>query len=466
MSNIFLQELTEIVGPENILLKEEEMEPLLKERRGLYTGSCLAVILPGSTEEVSGVVKLCNQHTIPFTPQSGNTGLCGGAIPSGGILVNLGRMNTIRNIDPLNATLTAEAGCVLASLQDAARQQDLLFTLSSPSENECQIGGNVSTNLGGINVLRYGNTRDLVLGLEVVLPSGDIWHGLRGLRKDNAGYDLKHLFIGAEGTLGIVTAVTLKLYPYPRVQQTAMVATSSLAELMDAFVSVRQHFADNLCGFEIISRIAMEVVCECGKNTEEPFDSTYPWYGLIELNSTDPDLDLLGPLQKLLEESPFDFRIADGEEEAKELWSLREQISDAQKKKGASIKHDVSLPLNRLVDFIGEATELVKQRIPGVLVCCFGHAGDGNVHFNLTQPADMDGALFLDLWAEINMIVHDVVHRMDGSIAAEHGVGQLKRDELLRYKEPVELEMMRTIKRAFDPGNLSNPGKVIDTQTG
>jgi len=461
MSNVFLQELTEIVGPKNILLTEEEMEPLLKERRGLYTGTCLAVIQPGSTEEISRVVKLCNRHTITFTPQSGNTGLCGGAIPSGGILINLAKMNTIRNIDPLNATLTAESGCVLASLQDAAKQQDLLFTLSSPSENECQIGGNVSTNLGGINVLRYGNTRDLVLGLEVVLPSGEIWHGLRGLRKDNAGYNLKHLFIGAEGTLGIVTAVTLKLYPYPRVQQTAMVATASLAELMDAFVSVRNHFADNLCGFEIISQTAMEVVCECGKDAEEPFDSPFPWYGLIELNSTDPDLDLLGPLTKLLQSS-YTFRIADTEEEAQKLWSLREQISDAQKKKGASIKHDVSLPLNRLVDFIAEASELVKQRIPGVLVCCFGHAGDGNVHFNLTQPAEMDGALFLDLWAEVNKIVHDVVHRMDGSIAAEHGVGQLKKDELTRYKEPVELEMMRTIKRAFDPENLCNPGKVID----
>lgn len=463
MNNTFLEDITEIVGQENILLQDEEMEPLLKERRGLYRGSCLAVILPGSTSEVSGVVKLCNRHNIAFTPQSGNTGLCGGAVPVGGILINLRRMNAIRKIDPLNATLTAEAGCILAGLQGAARQQELLFTLSSPSENECQIGGNVSTNLGGINVLRYGNTRDLVLGLEVVLPSGDIWHGLRGLRKDNAGYDLKHLFIGAEGTLGIVTAVTLKLYPYPRVEQTAMVATSDLAELMDAFVTVRKQFADYLCGFEIISRTAMEVVCECGENAGEPFDSSYPWYGLLELNSTDPDLDLLGPLKKLLEESPFDFRVAESEEEAKKLWSLREQISDAQKKKGASIKHDVSLPLNRLVDFINEATELVKQRIPGVLVCCFGHAGDGNVHFNLTQPADMDGTVFLGLWAEINMIVHDVVHRMEGSIAAEHGVGQLKKDELKRYKDPVELEMMRTIKKAFDPGNLSNPGKVIDT---
>ena len=466
MSDVFIQELVEIVGPENILLKKEDMEPLLKERRGLYTGSCLAVVRPGTTEEVSTVIKLCNQHTIAFTPQSGNTGLCGGAIPSGGILINLERMNSIRNIDPINATLTAESGCILASLQDAARQHGLLFSLSSPSENECRIGGNVSTNLGGINVLRYGNTRDLVLGLEVVLPSGDIWHGLRGLRKDNAGYNLKHLFIGAEGTLGIVTAVTLKLYPYPRVEQTAMLATESLSELMDAFVSVRNRFADNLCGFEIISGIAMEVACECGQNVEEPFDSHFPWYGLIELNSTDPDLDLLGPLKKLLDDTPFEFRIAEGEEEAKKLWSLREQISDAQKKKGASIKHDVSLPLNRLVDFIAEATELVKQRIPGVLVCCFGHAGDGNVHFNLTQPADMDGAVFLDLWAEINKIVHDVVHRMDGSIAAEHGVGQLKKDELTRYKEPVELELMRTIKKALDPENLCNPGKVIDTNHG
>jgi FAD/FMN-containing dehydrogenase len=462
MSDVFLQEITKIVGPENVLLQKEEMAPLLKERRGLYTGSCLAVVLPGSTEEVAAVVKLCNRHSVSYTPQSGNTGLCGGAVPSGGILLNLGRMDIIRNIDPLNATLTAESGCILASLQEAAREEGLLFSLSSPSEKECRIGGNISTNLGGINVLRYGNTRDLVLGLEVVLPSGEIWHGLRGLRKDNAGYDLKHLFIGGEGTLGIVTAATLKLYPYPRVQQTAMVATASLAELMEAFASVRNHFAENLCGFEIISRVAMEVVCECGINTKEPFEQPYGWYGLVELNSTDPELDLLGPLEKLLECSSFAYRIAGTEEEANELWSLREQISDAQKKKGASIKHDVSLPLSRLVDFIGEATELVQQRIPGVLACCFGHAGDGNVHFNLTQPADMDGAVFLEMWGEVNKIVHDVVHRMDGSIAAEHGVGQLKREELLRYKDPIELEMMRTIKRAFDPLNLCNPGKVID----
>jgi FAD/FMN-containing dehydrogenase len=462
MSDNILRELAEIVGEDNVLVEGEQMESLLVERRGLYQGSCLAVILPASTKETAAVVELCSRESIAFTPQSGNTGLCGGAIPTDGILINLGRMNSIRNVDPLNATITAEAGCILADLQDAASKEGLLFTLSSPSEKECQIGGNVSTNLGGINVLRYGNTRDLVLGLEVILPSGKIWHGLQGLRKDNSSYSFKDLFIGAEGTLGIVTAVTLKLFPYPKIKQTALVATQNLNELMDAFAVVRNNFADNLCGFEIISRVAMEVVCEGGKDVEDPLDTPYPWYGLFELNSTDGTLDLRTSLKNVCENASFTYILAEDEEEASRLWNLREQISDAQKVKGASIKHDVSLPLNRLAEFITEATQLVEKRVPGVLPCCFGHAGDGNVHFNLTQPAEMDSKEFLSLWAEINKIVHDLVHSMGGSIAAEHGVGQLKRDELLRYKDDVELEMMRTLKKAFDPDNICNPGKLVN----
>lgn len=462
MNNTCIEEITAIVGQSHVLLQQEEMEPFLAERRGLYKGSCIAIVQPGNTEETAAVVKSCNNHNVPFTPQSGNTGLCGGAVPSGGILINVSRMNATRDIDPLNATLTAEAGSILADLQKAAEEQDLYLTLSSPSEAECQIGGCVSTNMGGINVLRYGNTRDLILGLEVVLPQGDIWHGLRGLRKDNSGYNLKHLFIGAEGTLGIVTAVTLKLFPQPKIMQTALITSPSLTQLMDDFAMVRRGFAENLCGFEIISRTAMEVVCECGIDTSDPFPDSAPWYGLMELNSSDSNLNLYEPLQKLLQNCSGTCIIASDREEARRLWSLREQISEAQKVKGASIKHDVSLPLNRLADFIAKATALVTEMIPGVLVCCFGHAGDGNVHFNLTQPSSMDGEAFLALWSEVNRIVHDVVHSMDGSIAAEHGVGQLKREELRRYKTPLELELMRSVKKAIDPGNICNPGKIIE----
>jgi len=461
MNENYLQELQAIVGTEGFISSEESIDPFLQERRGLYRGHCSAVIRPGSTEEVSEVVKCCKKNNVPITPQSGNTGLCGGAVPQGGILINMGRMNRIRDFDPVNSTITAESGCVQFDLQAAARERELMMTLSCPAQKECQLGGNLSTNLGGLNVLRYGNTRDLVLGLEVVLPSGEIWHGLRGLRKDNAGYDLKHLFIGAEGTLGIITAATLKLFPFPKTRLTAIVAMAEVEDLMEVFIGTREHFADNLVGFEIIPRIAVEMVLQYDDNICEPFPSRHNWYGLIELNATNQGLDLKTPMTDFLRTFPHDSKIAANESESDALWAIRHAIPEAQKIRGASIKHDVSLPINKMSTFLTEAAKQVKARLPGILVCSFGHAGDGNVHFNLTQPEKMENQEFNNLHQEFNRIVHDLVHQMNGSIAAEHGVGQLKYEELRKYTDPVEYEMMRMIKRTFDPQNLFNPGKVI-----
>jgi D-lactate dehydrogenase (cytochrome) len=462
MNETFIKELTKHVGSQGILLDSADKAPYLKENRGLYTGTSCAVVRPGTTEEIAAVVKCCNKYNITITPQSGNTGLCGGAVADGGILLNMGRMNKIRNIDQLNSTITAEAGCIQADLQAVAKAQDLMFTLSCPAEKECQLGGNLSTNLGGLNVVRYGNTRDQVLGIEVVLPNGKIWNGLRSLRKDNAGYDLKHLFIGAEGTLGVITAATLKLFPYPKTRVTAMVALASIHELMDVFLVVRNRFVDQLVGFEIIPRVAVDIVHAYDRSLIEPFDDKYDWYGLIELNATDPDIDMLTPLKRMFSGQTLASRIAGTEQEANDLWAIRYAIPEAQKAAGASIKHDVSLPLNLLADFMVEATKQVVNHRPNLIVCGYGHAGDGNVHFNLTQPKDMGADEFNSHQHDINRIVHDIVHQMGGSIAAEHGVGLLKLGELKHYLSSVEYEMMRMIKRTFDPQNLFNPGKVID----
>ncbi len=461
MNEAFIAELKELVEPEGLLLGDEEKAPFLKEHRGLYAGVGIAVVRPASTEEVAAVVKCCNKFNIKITPQSGNTGMCGGAVADGGILINMGRMNKIRNIDTTNSTLTAEAGCIMKDLQEAAANEDLLYTLTCPAQESCQLGGNLSTNLGGLNVVRYGNTRDLVLGLEVVLPSGEIWNGMRGLRKDNAGYDLKHLFIGAEGTLGIITAATIKLFPQPKASATAMLATADIYELMDMFVAVRDRFADYLVGFEILPRVAIDIVHVAEPDLVEPFPEQHPWYGLIELNATDPEVDLLTPLTNFLSGYGYPTRVAQDKQEAHDLWAIRHAISEAQKAMGASIKHDVSLPLNRLADFMVEATAKVKEYMPEVIVCGFGHAGDGNSHYNLTQPQDMTADEFNAHHHAFNRIVHDIVHKMGGSIAAEHGVGQLKSEELKHYTDPVEYAMMLQIKKTFDPKNLFNPNKVF-----
>lgn len=462
MASTIVDNLLKIVGEEGVVSDSESMFPYLKERRGLYQGSCQSVVRPATTDEVARVVRYCSVNNIAITPQSGNTGLCGGAVPDGGIILNLGRMDKVRELDHLNGTMTVEAGCILEDLQKAAAKMDMLLSLSCPARDECQIGGNISTNLGGTNVLRYGTTRDVVLGLEVVLPNGEVWHGLRGLRKDNAGYDLKQLYIGAEGTLGIVTAATLRLYPRAKIQQTAMVASTSITELMNLFSSVRGQFIENLVGFEIISRNAIEVVLQYDEKAVDPFSEAYSWYGLIELNSSNEHLDLATPLSQLLLREECIHTVAQTNEESAALWNLREKISTAQKVKGASIKHDVSVPLSQLAGFIEEGTRLVEEYVPGAIVCSFGHAGDGNVHFNITQPQDMDPDDFLNMWSSVNRIVHDLVDSLCGSVAAEHGVGKLKVGEMARYRSDVELDLMRQLKKVLDPQNICNPGKVVE----
>jgi FAD/FMN-containing dehydrogenase len=399
----------------------------------------------------------------------GVTGLVGGGVPpedGHSIVLALGRMNRIRAIDPVNFTMTVEAGCILAHLHQAAAEADRLFPLSLGAEGSCQIGGNLSTNAGGIAVLRYGNARELTLGLEVVLPDGRVWDGLRGLRKDNTGYDLKQLFIGGEGTLGIITAATLKLFPKPRELETALIAFNRIEDAMEVFARARAASGDQLTAFEIIPRFGLEITVKHVAGVPDPLASPHPWYALIEVSTSRANAHLKDALEAFLADTMEAGLIADGviaasAAQAKELWRIREAIVEAQTREGASIKHDVAVPVSRVADFIIEASRACEARLPGLRVCAFGHAGDGNIHFNLTQPVGMDGRAYLALWEEFNRIVHDAVAARHGSISAEHGIGRLKREELVHYKSPLELELMRRVKHALDPDRIMNPGKIL-----
>jgi FAD/FMN-containing dehydrogenase len=454
------------LGAKHVIVDPADMAGYLVEERRLYRGSAMAVVRPGSTEEVAFVVKQCAQANIPIVPQGGNTGLVGGGVPHDGIVLSLARLDRIREINPFNATVTAEAGCTLKSVQDTAKSVDCLFPLSLASEGSCRIGGNIATNAGGTSVLRYGNTRELVLGLEVVLADGRIWNGLRGLRKDNTGYDLRNLFIGSEGTLGIITAAVLKLFPRPKTRIVAFVGCSSPHAALDLFEGLRQKAGDQLTAFEFMPRFALEIVLKHAPGAVRPLAGDHAAYALIELSSPDPELDLRERLEKALEASLEkelieDATIAASEAQNAALWHLRESLSDVQGLEGGSIKHDVAVPVSDVADFIVAATRACEEALPGVRVCAFGHFGDGNIHFNLSQPVGMDKPVFLAQWERFNRIVHDIVHRMNGSIAAEHGVGLIKRDELALYKDPVALDLMRIVKTALDPKNILNPGKVI-----
>jgi len=445
------------------------MAPYLKEWRGLFPGHAAAVVCPRNTAQVAAVVGACSRGRIGVVPQGGNTGLCGGAAPRSAareIILSLGRLNRIRGVDPLNNTLTVEAGCVLANIQRAAAEAGRLFPLSLASEGSCQIGGNVATNAGGTNVLRYGNTRDLVLGLEAVLPDGRIWDGLRGLRKDNSGYDLKQLFIGSEGTLGVVTAAVLKLFPRPRDVQTALVALPDPDAAVTLLSRLREGAGDAVSGLELMSRMAVEVAVRHVPRCADPFDTPHPWYLLVELSGFDAGDGLRQILERVLAAAfedgcALDAILADSQARAASLWHLRESIPEGQTKEGASIKHDVSVPVSRVPEFIGLATQRVRDALPGIRPCPFGHVGDGNIHFNLTQPVGAAADQFLARWGEFNRMVHDLVLDLGGSIAAEHGIGQLKTGELLRYRAGTDLDMMRAIKSALDPLGLMNPGKVV-----
>lgn len=462
-----LTAIRSVVGPKGWIDRPDDIDPYLKESRGLYRGQCTAVVRPASTAETAEVVRLCAAAKLPITPQGGNTGHVGGSVPDGGIILGTGRMNRIRTIDPLNHTMTVEAGCILAHLRHAADESGCLFPLSMASEGSCQIGGNLSTNAGGIAVLRYGNARELVMGLEVVLPDGQIWNGLRGLRKDNTGYDLKDLFVGAEGTLGIITAAVIKLYPRPKVRETALVGAPHLEAVLDLFAAVREVAGDTLTGFEMMPRIAVEFACRHMPGVADPFARPHPFYALIELTSSRPHDPLGDVLQTVFEQALAggtitDAVLASSLAQSEALWRIRESIPEAQKFEGGSIKHDISVPISRIAEFMKRAVARMEQEIPGVRVCAFGHVGDGNIHFNLSQPADADKQAFLDRWQAINRIVNGLVTDVGGSISAEHGIGRLKMNQLREFKSDIEISMMRRIKAALDPQNILNPGKVID----
>ena len=455
--------LASIVGTTQVLSEPADIAPFVTDWRGRYRGAALCVVRPGSTAEVAAVVKACAEAGVAIVPQGGNTSLCGAATPDAtgaAVVLSLGRLNRILAVDTGNNTITVEAGCTLAAVQDAARAVDRLFPLALASEGTCQIGGNLSTNAGGVQVLRYGNTRELTLGLEVVLPSGEVWDGLRGLRKDNTGYDLKHLFIGAEGTLGVITAAVLKLFPLPKLQTTCWLNVATPAAAVELLNAAKSAFDAQLTAFELVSETALQLVLKNIPGAVRPGIAS-PWYVLAEFSDTEPDSVEAWLAARLAAGGVGDGVLAASETQAGKLWALREHISEAQKIEGISIKHDVAVPVSRIADFLAAADAALADAYPGIRVVAFGHVGDGNLHYNLSKPDAQDNAAFLAGQPQVNRIVHDLVHACAGSISAEHGLGQLKREEILRYKSPVEMAMMRSIKQALDPRGLMNPGKVL-----
>ncbi|MDP2792541.1 MAG: FAD-binding oxidoreductase [Sulfurisoma sp.] len=458
--------LAAIVGAPNVLTAATDIAPYCSDWRGRYAGVALCVARPGGTAEVAAVVKACVAANVAIVPQGGNTGLCGGATPIGGeVVVSLARMNRVRAIDTANNTLTVEAGCTLAAVQEVATAAGRLFPLSLAAEGTATIGGNLATNAGGVQVLRYGNARELCLGLEVVLPDGQIWDGLRALRKDNTGYDMKHLFIGAEGTLGLITAAVLKLFSRPRETATAWAAVPDPAAAVALLTRLREKIGGRVTAFELLARPALDLVLKHIPDSRDPLAGKPRWQVLIELSDT-MESDLVAPLESVLGEAmaageASDAVIAHNEAQARALWALRENVSEAQKIEGVSIKHDISLAVSRIAEFIVRADAALEAAFPGVRIVCFGHVGDGNLHYNQSKPAAQDNAAFIAQTEAVNRVVHDLVHELGGSISAEHGIGQLKREEIPRYKSATEMEMMRAVKRALDPRGLMNPGKVL-----
>ena len=461
--------LAAIVGPAGCISDAAAMAPYLHEERGLYHGKAALVIRPATTAQVAAVVKACADAKLPIVPQGGNTGLCGGASPhedASEIILSLARMNNIRAVDAMNFTMTVEAGCILADIQARAAEQNCLFPLSLAAEGSCQIGGNLATNAGGINVLRYGSARELTLGLEVVLPDGRIWNGLRALSKDNTGYALRQLFVGAEGTLGIITAAVLKLFPRPQEIATAFCALQDVNSVSLLLNRARAFSGDAVTAFELIPRSGLEMCVKHVAGCSDPFTETHPWYVLIEFSTSRPDAAIRESFDRLLESAFEDGIISDAVvasslEQAKSLWRLRETLPEAQKHEGGSIKHDVSVPVSLVPDFIAQGMAAIATHFPGARCVPFGHVGDGNVHFNVSQPIGADTPAYLARWSDMNRVIHDLVVSMGGSISAEHGIGRLKVEEMRHYKDPVELDLMRRLKQVLDPQGLLNPGKVV-----
>jgi len=463
-----IDRLKSLVGERGWAEEADALAPFLAEWRGNFRGSARFAVMPGSTEETAAVVAACAEAGVPVVPQGGNTGLVGGAVAGdGAIVVSTRRMERVRAVDPANDTITVEAGVVLQRVQEAAAEADRLFPLSLGAEGTCRIGGNLATNAGGNAVLRYGNARDLCLGLEVVLPDGRVWNGLSGLRKDTAGYDLKQLFLGSEGTLGIITAAVLKLFPKPRQWQTALAAVPDPAAAVALLERAKAGVGEAVTGFELINRQCLDFALAHVAGAQMPLADPGAWVVLAELTSPVADAPLRAGLEAVLEAAfetgtVTDAVIAESGSQRDALWFLREAIVEGQRHEGEAVKHDVSVPVSAVPAFVARATAAVEALVPGVRCCTFGHVGDGNIHFNLNQPVDADGAAFKARWEEIADAVHDEAVALGGSISAEHGVGLLKRAELARRKDPVSLDLMRRVKRAIDPAGLMNPGKVLE----
>jgi FAD/FMN-containing dehydrogenase len=469
MNTNFLAAIRQEIGEDYVLTEAQDMAPYLTDWRGRFTGKARAVVRPASVEQVTAVVKACAAHQVPLVPQGGRTGLVLGSVPDASgtaIVLSLSRLNKVRAVDPANRTITVDAGCILADIQQAAQDAGCLFPLSLAAEGSCSIGGNLSTNAGGTAVLRYGNMRELCLGLEVINAKGECWDGLRGLRKDNTGYDLRDLFIGAEGTLGVITGAVLKLFPQPKACITAFVGLSTPEQALALLGMAQDRCGASLTGFELMSHLCLQLVARHFPDLPRPFVAPHAQYVLMELSSSESDAHAVALLENAIEAAieagvADDAVVATSIAQSKGLWKIREHIPLAQAADGKNIKHDISLPISRMPEFVAVTKAKLEQQFPNCQLVCFGHLGDGNLHFNVAPPQGVAHADFLLQQEAINRVVHDSVAAFGGSISAEHGIGALKRDDLQRYKSGIELDMMRAIKAALDPLGIMNPGKVL-----
>jgi FAD/FMN-containing dehydrogenase len=461
-----VRRLLEALGPKGVSTDPHDLAPHVSDWRGRWRGETPVLVKPASTAEVSAAVSICAGMGFAMTPQGGNSGLVNGGVPYGEVLISLRRMDKVRDVDPLNDSMVLEAGVILTRAQETAAAHGRLFPLSLGAEGVATIGGLVSTNAGGVAVLRYGMMRDLVLGIEAVLPDGRIWNGLRGLRKDNTGYDLKHLFIGGEGTLGVVTAASLKLFPAPALRQTAWAAVSSCDDAVACLAMAKAYTGGAVTGFELIPAFGLELVLRHIPGVRDPLPTDAPWRLLMEISLARPEgaRDVIeGCLGAAAEQGLIsDAVIAESEAQTRMLWKIRESIAVAERAHGKALKHDVSVPISRLPEFMRRAEDLVGRLAPGADIIAFGHVGDGNMHYNVSPPPGVDQDLFVEgEGLQVSRAIHDLVCELNGSISAEHGIGRLKRDELAHRKSAVEMDMMRRVKAALDPSNLMNPGRVL-----
>jgi len=462
---MLIDDLKAIVGKSGWTNDADDLEPHLSEWRGELQGKTLIMLSPESTAQVAEIMRACHAAGVAVVPQGGNTGLCGGAIPDESgeqVLLSMSRLNTIRNVDAQDFSLVAEAGCILANVQDAARDAGRFFPLSLGAEGTCQIGCNLPTNAGGINVLCYGTARQQVLGLEVVLADGTIWDGLRSLRKDTAGYDMKQLFLGSEGTLGVITAATLKIYPDPGETLTVFMALDSAANAVELYAQFRNSLADRIQAFELISDRCLRFVQRHITSKALPLAGEHSWFVLCEIVVGDSQSDIEAALEAAMEKGLIaDAVIAKNKAESEHLWNVRHAISEAEKPEGGNLKHDIAVPVGRIGDFLEAGEQLVASVMPKARLVAFGHVGDGNLHYNIAQPVGIDVAEFMAEGKALTQAIYELVASMGGSFSAEHGVGVLKKDALQQFRGAAELELMRTLKRALDPKNILNPGKVI-----